>query len=226
MDEVLPHIDMLSVSVDSAKAERHDELRGRKGLFERLVTGVRMAKERYHHVSIQLNCCVQKGIAEEIDALIALAKDLNVRISFDVITEARNSENGTAAATDVGLPPEELKTVVATLLDRKKAGAPILNSERYFEYFVNGQPGYKCHLPKLAMYVDGKGFAEYCLNLDEPLGNLRTTPLKEVMADPRFKQLRVDCEQCSSCNSPTMVDLSHLWENPSLAFQSGGIAIT
>ncbi|MBW2453365.1 MAG: radical SAM protein [Deltaproteobacteria bacterium] len=226
MDEVLPHIDMLSVSVDSAKAERHDELRGRKGLFDRLVHGVRLAKERYPNVSIQLNCCVQKGIAEEIDDLIALAKDLGVQISFDVITEARNSENGNAAETDVGLPLEELKTVAAILLAHKRAGEPILNSERYFEYFVNGRLGYNCHLPKLAMYVDGKGFAEYCLNLDQPLGNVRTTPLKEIMAQPRFKQLRVDCEQCSSCNSPTMVDLSHLWENPSLAFQAGGIAIT
>ncbi|RLB64118.1 MAG: hypothetical protein DRI90_05400 [Deltaproteobacteria bacterium] len=226
MDEVLPHIDMLSVSVDSASAERHDRLRGRPGLFDRLISGVRLAKKRYPDVSIQLNCCVQKGIAPEIDDLIALAKDLEVQISFDFITEYRNGEGSNFVETDEGLPLAEAQAVATTLLAHKQAGAPILNSERYFDYFVRGRPGYNCHLPKLAMYVDGKGNAEYCLNLNRPLANIRETPLKEIMDLPRFKQLRVDAEKCSSCNSPTMVDLSHLWENPSLAFESGGIAIS
>jgi MoaA/NifB/PqqE/SkfB family radical SAM enzyme len=226
MDEVLPHIDMLSVSVDSAIAERHDELRGRPGLFDRLVSGVRKAKERYPDVSIQLNCCVQKRIAAEIDDLIALAKDLGVQISFDFITEYRNGEDTNFVETDEGLPLAEVQAVAATLLARKQAGEPVLNSERYFDYFVRGRLGYNCHLPKLAMYVDGRGNAEYCLNLNRPLANIRETSLKEIMDLPRFQQLRVDAEKCSSCNSPTMVDLSHLWENPSLAFQSGGIAIS
>ena len=71
----------------------------------------------------------------------------------------------------------------------------------------------------------GWGNAEYCLDLNEPLGNIRRTPLKEIMELDRFKQLRVDAEKCSSCNSPTMVDLSNLWENPQLIFERGGIAV-
>lgn len=34
MDEVLPYIDMMIVSLDSARAERHDAIRGLPGLFE------------------------------------------------------------------------------------------------------------------------------------------------------------------------------------------------
>ena len=45
------------------------------------------------------------------------------------------------------------------------------------------------------------------------------------MEMPRFKQLRADAEACSSCNSPTMVDLSAFWENPALAMAPGGIAL-
>ena len=75
------------------------------------------------------------------------------------------------------------------------------------------------------MFVDGRGNAEYCLNLDRPIGNIRETPLKEIMAMARFKQLRADAEACSSCNSPTMVDLSKFWENPALALEPGGIAL-
>ena len=125
----------------------------------------------------------------------------------------------------MGLPADELQEVCAYILEKKRAGAPIVNSELYFKYFVDGRPGYRCHLPKLVMFVDGRGYVENCLNLDRPIANIRETPLKEIIALHPFKQLRRDAEECSSCYSPTMVDLSHVWENPQLIFQSGGIAI-
>jgi MoaA/NifB/PqqE/SkfB family radical SAM enzyme len=115
--------------------------------------------------------------------------------------------------------------VCAHLLEKKRAGAPILNSELYFRYFIEGQPGYRCHFPKLAMSVDGRGYVEDCLNLERPIANIRETPLNEIMKLQRFAQLRQDAEKCSSCNSPTMVDLSHVWETPQLIFERGGIAI-
>jgi MoaA/NifB/PqqE/SkfB family radical SAM enzyme len=225
MDEVLPNIDMMIVSLDSARAERHDAIRGLPGLFDRAVEGVRLAREKYPDVSLQLNCCVQKGIVDEIDDLLALAGRLDVKISFDVITEYRHGEDGHFVETNMGLPLPDLQAACAYLLERKRAGAPILNSETYFEYFVAGRPGYRCHLPKLVMFVDGRGNAEYCLNLARPIANIRTTPLREILEMTRFKQLRAEAEGCSSCNSPTMVDLSNVWENPALAFQPGGIAV-
>ena len=225
MDEVLPYIDMMIVSLDSAKPERHDAIRGLPGLFDRAIEGVHLVKEKYPDVSLQFNCCVQKGMADEIDDLLALAVRLDVQISFDVITEYRHGENAHFVETDMGMPLPELQALCASLAEKKRAGAPILNSQQYFEYFMTGRPGYRCHLPKLVMFVDGRGNAEYCLNLARPIANIRTTPLKEIMQLDRFRQLRLDTEGCSSCNSPTMVDLSHVWENPALAFEPGGIAV-
>jgi MoaA/NifB/PqqE/SkfB family radical SAM enzyme len=226
MDEVLPYIDMMLVSLDSARPERHDEIRGLRGLFDRLVEAVVLAKTRYPDISYQFNCCVQKGIADEIDGLLALTEEMGLRISFDVITEYRHGEGGGAfTRTEMGLPASELREVCSTILEKKRAGAPILNSELYFQYFVEGRPGYRCHFPKLAMSLDGRGYVEDCLNLDSPIANIREMPLKEIMELQRFRQLRRDAEKCSSCNSPTMVDLSQVWENPQLLFQGGGIAV-
>jgi len=73
--------------------------------------------------------------------------------------------------------------------------------------------------------LDGRGYVEDCLNLDNPIANIREMKLKDIMELPRFKQLRVDAEACCSCNSPNMVDLSHLWDNPQLVFEQGGIAL-
>jgi MoaA/NifB/PqqE/SkfB family radical SAM enzyme len=225
IDEVLPHIDMMIVSLDSAKPERHDAIRGLPGLFDRAVEGVRLVKQNYPDVSLQFNCCVQKGVADEIDALLDLAEGLGVKISFDVITEYRHGENGPFVETDRGLDLPELQAVCASLVERKRAGAPIVNSEQYFSYFADGKPGYVCHMPKLVMFVDGWGNVEYCLNLDRPIANIRRMPLKQIMELAQFKRLRVEAESCCSCNSPTMVDLSKLWENPALAFEPGGIAV-
>lgn len=227
MDEVLPYLDMMIVSVDSARPERHDEIRGLSGLFDRLVRGVRLARRRYPDLSLQMNTCIQVGIEDEIDELVALAKRLDVRISFDVITEFRNAGEGNHfTETSTGLALPALQAVCDHLVSLKRGGAPIVNSDRYFDYFRQGKPGYRCHHPKLVMSVDGRGFVEDCLNLERPIGNIKESSLAEIMARPRFKQLRADAEQCSSCSSPTMVDLSHLWENPGIALLGSGIHVS
>ncbi len=228
MDEVLPWIDMLMLSVDSARPERHDAIRRLPGLHARLTEAVPLVKERYPGLSVQLNSCVQRGMEQpgEITGLVELAERLGVPISFDVITESRNGEDGSAfTLTSMGLPIKELQVLCRDLLERKREGAPILNSEGYFQYFIDGKKGYRCHLPKLAMMVDGRGLVENCLDLDHPLGDVKTTSLTDIMASDRFKQLRCDAEKCSSCSSPTMVDMSRIWEDPSLIFQRGGLAI-
>jgi MoaA/NifB/PqqE/SkfB family radical SAM enzyme len=226
MHEVLPHIDMLIVSVDSANGERHDEIRGKPGLFDRLVRGIERARAIYPKLPIRLNTCVQQGMVDEVDDLVLLAHKLGVRISFDVITEFRNGDEGARfTETQTGLPLPELQDVCRHLILMKRQDAPILNSERYFQYFVDGRPGYNCHHPKLCMSVDGRGFVENCLDLDHPIANIREKSLAEIMELPRFKQLRIDAERCSTCSSPTMIDMSHLWENPLIAFQGGGINI-
>lgn len=228
MHEVLPWIDMLMLSMDSARPDRHDAIRKLPGLHARLVESIALVRDHYPELSVQLNSCVQRGMERdgEVGELVTLAERLGVPVSFDVITEHRNGADGSKfTATDAGLTLPEIQEVCRDLLERKRAGAPILNSERYFEYFVAGRPGYRCHLPKLAMTVDGRGLVENCLDLDHPLGDIKTTPLAEIMASERFRALRCEAEQCSSCSSPTMVDLSQVWEDPSLIFGRGGLAI-
>lgn len=224
MDEVLPYIDMMIVSLDSSKPERHDHIRGLPNLYQTLMEGLALAKAKYPHVSYQFNCCIQKGIGPEIEELIQIAEQMEMKISFDVITESRHGENKTNfTETHEGLPLNELSKICQYLAQRKAAGAPIVNSYHYFQYFANGRQGYACHFPKLVMCIDGRGYVEDCLNLERPIANIRSMPLTEIMALERFKQLRVDAEGCSSCNSPTMVDISQVWQHPQLVFQRDGI---
>lgn len=225
IDEVLPHLSMLMLSLDSAKRERHDEIRGLPGLYDRLMESVKLVKTRYPKLSLQFNCCVQQGIEEEIEPLLALCERMDMKISFDVITEHRNGEGDThSSETSMGMSLPDLQRVTARLLALKEQGAPILNSQSYFRYFADGRKGYSCHLPKLVMWVDGRGLVEDCLNLDRPIADIREMSVKEILALPRFNQLRAEAEKCSSCSSPTMVDFSQVWEDPSILFAEGGIS--
>jgi MoaA/NifB/PqqE/SkfB family radical SAM enzyme len=224
MDEVLPYLDAMVCSVDSAQAARHDAIRGLPGLFDRLMGVIPKVKARYPDLAVHFNTCIQRGVVDEIDDLVALSERMGVPISFDVITEARNGAAGAFTETEMGLPLAELKVAAARLAELKRAGKDIVNSARYFDYFAAGRPGYRCHFPKLVMSVDGRGNVEDCLDLDTPIGNICDTPLAEIVASARFKELRQDAEACSSCSSPTMVDLSQVWEDPSLLVRQGGLA--
>ncbi len=186
---------------------------------------MRLVKENYPDVPVQFNTCIQKGVAEEIDPLLDLAVDLGVRVSFDVITEFRHGKSGPIAETDMGMPLHELQEVCAKLVERKRQGAPVLNSEQYFAYFADGKPGYRCHMPKVVMFVNGQGDVENCLNLENRIANIASMPLAEIMKLPAFRQLRTDAEACCTCNSPTMVDVSKFWENPQSLFEQGGIQV-
>jgi len=213
-------------SMDSANPEKHDSSRGRPGLFDRLIRGIKRLRSEYPDLSCQTNVCVQKGIAEEIDDLLNLNEDLGVQVSFDVISDFRHDgQGGHFTETNMGLPLAELRGVCEYILEKKRAGAPVLNSERYFQYFIDGKPGYKCHLPKLAMCVDGRGYVEDCLDLNNPIANIREMRLQDIFDLDRFKDLRRRAEDCCTCNSPIMVDLSNVWENPQLLFEDGGIQV-
>lgn len=226
LDEVAPYASMMMWSMDSADPQKHDQIRGAPGLFDRLIKGIKKMKQKYPETSCQTNVCVQKGVEDEIDDLIKLHQELGVQISFDVISEFRHDgKGGHYTETNMAMPLPELRGVCQYIIERKKEGAPILNSERYFQYFIDGKPGYKCHLPKLAMCVDGRGYVEDCLDLENPIANIRETPLKEVMEMPRFKSLRARAEDCCTCNSPTMIDLSNVWEDPRILFEEGGIQV-
>ena len=74
------------------------------------------------------------------------------------------------------------------------------------------------------MFVNYNGDIENCLQLDKPIANLRQTSVTEVLRLPEFVKFTEESEKCSSCNSPTMIDTSYLWNDISLLTKSGGIS--
>jgi len=218
------YLDVVLLSLDSPLREEHDKIRGLPGLYDRIMDSVDIIRRDYPLISLQFSFSISKYNIHHVDEMIALGERLNVPIAFNVINTIRHystgdiDEKGTISATD-----EEISDAFSRVLEAKRNGSPVLNSEMYLKHFIGGKKPYRCHVKKAFMYVFSNGDIEDCLQLDKPLANLRQISLKEAMKLPRFKKFLKDTEKCDSCNSPTMIDCSYVWEDWSLLTKSGGI---
>ncbi len=67
-------VDQISVSLDAATAEIHDEIRGIKGSFDRTLEGLRLLSE--YEFRFQMIMTLQRKNSQEIQGLVSLAKEL------------------------------------------------------------------------------------------------------------------------------------------------------
>ena len=218
-------LDLVLMSLDSPVKEEHDKIRKLPGLYNKIMESVDVIKKDYPHISLQFSFSISKYNIHRVDEMISLGDKLEVPIAFNVINTIRHystgdiDEKGQLSATD-----QEISDAFSRILESKRNGSHILNSEMYLKHFIGGKKSYRCHTRKVFMFVNSNGDIEDCLRLDKPIANLREIPVKNAMDLPRFQQYLKDTEKCDSCNSPTMIDTSYVWEDWSLIMKSGGIS--
>ncbi|MFW9942322.1 MAG: radical SAM protein [Candidatus Thorarchaeota archaeon] len=218
-------LDLILMSLDSPLQEEHDQIRVLPGLYEKIMEAVEIIKNDYPHISLQFSFSISKYNIHRVDEMIALGDKLEVPIAFNVINTVRHystgdvDEKGQLSATE-----QQISDAFSRILESKRKGSHILNSEMYLKHFIGGKKAYRCHARKVFMYVNSNGDIEDCLRLDNPIANLREISVKEAVNLPRFQQFLKDTENCDSCNSPTMIDTSYVWEDFSLITRSGGIS--
>lgn len=218
-------LDLILMSLDSPVQEEHDKIRALPGLYDKIMESVDLIKRDYPLISLQFSFSISKYNIHRVDEMIALGDKVEVPIAFNVINTIRHystgdvDEKGELSATD-----QEISDAFSRILKSKKNGSHILNSEMYLKHFIGGKKPYRCHARKVFMFVNSNGDIEDCLRLDKPIANLREVSVKKAMSLPRFQQYLKDTEKCDSCNSPTMIDTSYVWEDWSLITKSGGIS--
>lgn len=218
-------LNLILMSLDSPVQEEHDKIRALPGLYDKIMESVDLIKKDYPHISLQFSFSISKYNIHRVDEMIALGDKVEVPIAFNVINTIRHystgdvDEKGELSATE-----QEISDAFSRILESKKNGSHILNSEMYLKHFIGGKRPYRCHARKVFMYVNSNGDVEDCLRLDKPIANLREVSVKKAMDLPRFQQYLKETENCDSCNSPTMIDTSYVWEDFSLITKSGGIS--
>ncbi len=218
-------IDFILISLDSPRPEEHDQIRRLPGLYDKIMESVTIVKESYPLISLQFSFSISKFNMNRVGEMINLSDNIGIPVAFNVINTIRHysygdvDEKGTLSASD-----NDISKIFENILDAKKSGSKILNSEMYLNHFIGGKKRYLCHTKKVFMFVNYNGDIENCLQLDKPIASLRQKSVSEVLQLPEFVKFIKESEKCYSCNSPTMIDTSYLWDDISLLTKSGGIS--
>ena len=163
-------LELLYVSIDSPIPEKHDELRGMKGLFNKAIQGIKNA------LDVRLKCALSTYVTKEalangeFEQVIKLGKDLGangVRYLLPTAT-GRWLHN-----PEVKLTREEERKV------RKIAKFPYTCRDFYFQTQTSSQ----CRgvADQVYFYISPYGDVMPCCFIPLTFGNIREEPLKTIL---------------------------------------------
>ena len=174
-----------AVSLDSAQAAEHDELRGYPGCYERAVQGLKMLVE--HDISCSITTYVRKRdvYTGHLQEIVSLGRALGVdavRVNFPV-PMGRYAER-----QDLALDLDEREEVRKLLQD----GIVSMEAPR---------EGTKCTAGVTVMNVTADGDVTPCVFVPLPYGNIRHTSLRAAwQAMAAFDRMYKPDGQCPMCD--------------------------
>lgn len=215
LDEVLPSIDRVCISVDHASS-RHDEMRGIRGLFDAILRATRELRARAPHKPVVFICTLQRANvdADSIRDLAELFVELGVVGVFNALREEAASADAGVSLSPYAPSQEQLSAAFTQIGALKRRGYPILNSHTHLEKMAAGPPVYSCHWPKLMLPVEANGDVVDCMHWGvRPIGNVKVSPFAELLESPRLRELAGPVgEACHKCVSLHRVEISEVWE--------------
>ncbi len=161
----LQDLDYLSVSVDGIKSYR--ELRGID--LQDTLAGIKAAKVAGHE--ILMNCVITAKNMDELEDLVHLAESLDTMISFEPLHESSGIDEKvweTLGIRDLS----RYEKAIERLIELKREGAPIINSQTYLGMIKTLNPRFKCHASDIVLHVASDGTIQNCRVHQEPLGSI------------------------------------------------------
>ncbi len=187
----LSDLDYLSVSLDGIKCYR--DLRGADP--KNVLEGIRAAKDAGHEILI--NCVISSKNLEELEDLAALAESLGVWISFEPINESSGIKREVWADLGIKSHRAEYEKAVCRLIEMKKNGAPIINSQTYLKMIRRLEPDFRCHASDIVLHVTSDGTIENCRANRAVLGKI-SEGIQNVWnsSKEKRKQIAKECQGC------------------------------
>ncbi len=213
LDAVVPYVDRICISLDHPSS-KHDELRGIKGLFDKIVSATRAIRRESPKKQIVMvyTLLSQNVDAETLRAAAELMKELGVLGVFNGFRDEAATNDPGATLSKWAPSQERLADAFGTLSELKRRGYPILNSFTYMDMMRKGPPTYRCHWPKFMLPIEANGDVVDCMHWGtRPLGNVGKTPFAEILRSPRLRALAGDAgESCHKCASIHRVEISEV----------------
>ena len=187
IDEIFPYINgVVYVSLDGLE-KTHDAIRGVSGCFKKAIGGITAAAQR---VPLTINTTIMAENLFEIEGLVKLAKELDVKISVAIAHEYCNAK--------ASVPPEkEIVKIAGKLISMKKKGYPLVNSVSYFRVMAK-EKIWKCS-PWSMINVGPEGnlvLPCYVRNGYATSVSVLEKSIKTVISGFNWKETQ-NCQKCS-----------------------------
>jgi MoaA/NifB/PqqE/SkfB family radical SAM enzyme len=219
-EQVVNQTDEVIVSLDGSEAV-HNAIRRIPNAYQKLAEGVRAVKALQPAFPLSARCVIQRCNFADWPNIIDSAHEIGLdQISFlpaDVSTEAFNRPElwGEERTEEVKLEAEQLpqlKAIIEDLIARYTADftsryiaespAKIRRIYDYYAAFYGlaDFPPVRCNAPWVSTVVEADGTVRPCF-FHQPLGNIRETPLPELLNNPTaiaFRQ-NLDMKTDSIC---------------------------
>jgi MoaA/NifB/PqqE/SkfB family radical SAM enzyme len=185
--EISPYINgVVYVSLDGLE-KTHDAIRGVSGCFKKAIRGITAAAQK---VPVTINTTIMTENLHEIEEMVQLAKELNVRIS---VAMAQEYCNATASLPSV----EEIGKIAGKLVEMKKKGYPLVNSTSYFKVMAK-EKNWNCK-PWAMINVGPEGnlvLPCYVRNGYTTSVSVLETSIKTAISGFNWKETQ-NCQKCS-----------------------------
>lgn len=210
-EESFPDVDFCEVSVDGAKPETHDKIRGMKGAWERAIRAAQIAQKR---CQTHLNFTLQSDNYRELPDFCEMAKRLGFPVSIIPVSlklAAQPKISDKLSEYDIPLLKEKIEKALAT-------GAMLDNLE-FINIFLRklekGPISQKCMAPSRCILIFYNGDIYPCGNFDQVVGNLKEgKKLKDVYRD--YAKIRNEIWAgkhpfCAQCVYPDIANRQTIW---------------
>ncbi|WP_407355352.1 radical SAM protein [Methanolobus sp. WCC5] len=206
----LVDLDYLSVSVDGTAS--YQDIRGVS--LERIMPGIIKAKNIINN-PLLMNCVISGKNLDDIEELITMAKDLDVKISFEPMHEFQGIASDTW--NDMGIRDmQKYRRTVDRIIEMKKEGYPIINSCTYLKMVRDLRPAFNCHANDIILDVNADGSIENCRVHRSPIGHI-SEGIGNVWERTRKTRKNI-ARECSKCLFFGYVENSLMYNfNPEVA---------
>ena len=167
----------VSVSLYSARPHVHDQMTRRKGSFLKSSRAVELLRAR--GIDVVVNCLLTASNIDHCFELEDWAQERGVRAQFDPLVTARS--DGELGPTALRPTEAQLKNYYQALKQRGKKIGPSSSGEASDPVCNQGRG--KCA-------VNAYGDLLTCLEVRDPIGNLRERPFAELWTSPKAQGLR------------------------------------
>ena len=197
INEIAQYINgALYVSLDGLE-KTHDTIRGVNGCFGKAVRGITASRAK---VPVTINTTIMADNIHEIEDLVKLAKELDIKISLAVAHEYCNAKASAPASS-------EIRELAGKLVEMKRNGYPLVNSVSYFKVIAK-EKKWTCK-PWLTINVGPEGTLVlpcYVRNEYATSTAVFETSIKTAISGFDWEEM----QKCQKCNL-------HCYVEPSLA---------